>query len=75
MKVRQILKDEVRVTLEEPDTEYPGNISCTLAKAFPGRRFATKVLYNQGLGGERIMVPVERGSPQEVPANEARAQH
>jgi hypothetical protein len=64
MGERDISEDEARATLEEPDAEYPGNLGRTVAeRTFPGRRLATKVVYNRGTEDERVMVTVERGRP------------
>jgi hypothetical protein len=62
MEERRISEEEARATLEEPDLEYPGNLGRTVAeRVFPGRRLATKVVYNLGPEGERAVVTVERG--------------
>ena len=64
MGERDISEDEARATLEEPDAEYPGNLGRTVAeRTFPGRRLATKVVYNRGTEDERLVVTVERGRP------------
>jgi hypothetical protein len=64
MEERNISEEEARATLEEPDAEYPGNFGRIVAeKTFPGRRLATKVVYNRGAGDERVVVTVERGRP------------
>jgi hypothetical protein len=64
MGERDISEDEARATLEEPDAEYPGNLGRTVAeRTFPGRRLATKVVYNRGTEDERVVVTVERGRP------------
>jgi hypothetical protein len=64
MRERNISEDEARATLEEPDVEYPGNLGRTVAeRTFPGRRLATKVVYNRGAEDERVVVSVERGRP------------
>lgn len=64
MRERDISEDEARATLEEPDVEYPANLGRTVAeKTFPGRRLATKVVYNRGAEDERVVVTVERGRP------------
>ncbi len=61
---RGIYEEEVRATLEEPDVEYPGRRGRTVAERTPpGRRLATKVVYNRGLEDERIVVTAERGRP------------
>ena len=74
MEERRISEEEARATLEEPDLEYPGNLGRTVAeRVFPGRRLATKVIYN--LGGEdvRVVVTVERrADPQEVNPDKTR---
>jgi len=64
MDGRRITQEEARATLEEPDLEYPGNLGRTVAeRVFPSRRLATKVVYNLGPEGERVVVTVERGRP------------
>jgi hypothetical protein len=64
MGERDISEDEARATLEEPDAEYAGNLGRTVAeRTFPGRRLATKVVYNRGTEDERVVVTVERGRP------------
>jgi uncharacterized protein DUF4258 len=64
MRERDISEDETRATLEEPDAEYPGNLRRTVAeRTFPGRRLATKVVYNRGTEDDRVVVTVERGRP------------
>jgi hypothetical protein len=64
MRERDISEDEARATLEEPDAEYPGNLGRTVAeRTFPGRRLATKVVYNRGTEDDRVVVTVERGRP------------
>ncbi len=64
MGERDISEDEARATLEEPDAEYPGNLGRTVAeRTFPGRRLATKVVYNRGTEDDRVVVTVERGRP------------
>ena len=64
MRERYISEDEARATLEEPDAEYPGNLGRTVAeRTFPGRRLATKVVYNRGTEDDRVVVTVERGRP------------
>jgi hypothetical protein len=64
MEERGIPEEEARATLEAPDAEYPGYWGRTVAeKTFPRRHLATKVVYNLGLEGERIVVTVERGRP------------
>lgn len=62
MEERGISEAEVQAVLEEPDTEYPGNLGRTVAeRTFEGRRLATKVVYNHGLEDERIVVTAEVG--------------
>ena len=62
MEERHISEEEARVTLEEPDLEYPGNLGRTVAeRVFPSNRLATKVVYNLGGEDERVVVTVERG--------------
>ena len=64
MRERDISEDEARATLEEPDAEYPGNLGRTVAeRTFPGRRLATKVVYNRGTEDDRVVVTFERGRP------------
>ena len=64
MEERGISRDEVRETLEKPDIEYPGNSGRTVAERMPpGRSLATKLIYNFGLDGEKVVVTVERGRP------------
>jgi hypothetical protein len=64
MAVRGISEEEARAALEGPDREYPGRLGRTVAERVPpGRRLATKVVYNLGAGDERIVVTVERGRP------------
>ena len=66
MEEREISEEEVRTTLESPDLEYPGNQGRTVAeRTQPGRRLATKVVYNRGSEAEdeRVVVTVERGRP------------
>ncbi len=54
MGERDISEDEARATLEEPDAEYAGNLGRTVAeRTFPGRRLATKVVYNRGTEDDR----------------------
>lgn len=60
----EISEDEVRAALEHPDREYPGYLERVVAERIPpGRRLATKVVYNLGVESERIVVTVERGRP------------
>lgn len=62
MEERDVSEDEVRATLEKPDFEYPGTAGRIVAERTPpGRRLATKVVYNLGSGGERVVVTVEYG--------------
>ncbi|WP_407691125.1 hypothetical protein [Rubrobacter marinus] len=64
MEERGIREDEVRATLERPDVEYRGSAGRVVAERMPpGRSLATKVIYNPGLEGERVVVTVERGRP------------
>jgi hypothetical protein len=64
MEERHISEEEARATLEDPDLEYPGNLGRTVAeRVFPGRRLATKVVYNLGPDDERIVITIERGRP------------
>ena len=64
MEERGISGVRVRATLEQPDTEYPGDWGRTVAeKRFGGERSAVKVVYNRGLQDERIVVTVMRGRP------------
>lgn len=64
MELRGISDEEVSSVLEEPDAEYPGRFGRTVAeRTIPGRRLATKVVYDLGADDERIVVTVERGRP------------
>jgi hypothetical protein len=64
MEERHISEEEAHATLEDPDLEYPGNLGRTVAeRVFPGRRLATKVVYNLGPDDERIVITIERGRP------------
>ena len=64
MAERGISEEEARATLEEPDLEYPGRRGRIVAeRTLQGGRLATKVVYNFGAEGERIVVTVERGRP------------
>jgi hypothetical protein len=64
MEERGISEEEVRVTLEDPDLDYRGRLARRIAERTPpGRSLATKVVYNFGAEGERIVVTVERGRP------------
>ena len=66
MVERGIPEEEVQAVLEDPALEYHGNFGRTVAeRVLPGRRLATKVVYNLGAraGDERIVVTVERGRP------------
>jgi hypothetical protein len=64
MEERGISDEQARAALEDPDFEYPGNLGRTVAeRVSPGRSLAVKVVYNQGLEDERIVVTVERGRP------------
>jgi hypothetical protein len=68
MEERGISQEEAIATLEEPDRDYRGRLARRIAERTPpGRRLATKVVYNFGAEGERIVVTVERGRPTEVP--------
>jgi uncharacterized protein YuzE len=68
MRERGITVAEVYRTLEEPDRDYRGRLARRIAERTPpGRRLATKVVYNIGAEGERIVVTVERGRPAAVP--------
>ena len=61
---RCISEEEARSTLEELDLEYPGYLGRIVAeKVLPSKRLATKVAYNLGPGGTRIVVTFERGIP------------
>jgi hypothetical protein len=62
MVARGISAEEARAALEDPDAEYPGRFGRTVAeKTFPGRRLATKVVYNRSERDEYIVVTAERG--------------
>lgn len=64
MEERGISEEEVRDVLEDPDAEYPGDAGRTVAERVPpGRRLATKVVYDVGLEDERVVVTVELGRP------------
>ena len=64
MQERGVSEDEMRLTLEKPDIEYPGNAGRIVAERTPpGRILATKVVYNLSPEGERVVVTVERGRP------------
>lgn len=64
MAERGISQSTARETLENPDREYPDDWGRTVAERTPsGRRLAIKVVYNQGLENERIVVSVMRGRP------------
>jgi hypothetical protein len=64
MEERRISEEEARITLEEPDLEYPGNLGRAVAeRVFPSKRLATKVVDNLGPEDERVVVTVERGRP------------
>ena len=64
MTFRGITEEEALAVLAEPDAEYPGDKGRTVAeRVLPGRRLATKVVYNSGTAQERIVVTVERGRP------------
>jgi hypothetical protein len=64
MRERGISMQRVRAVLANPNQEYPGDFGRTVAEAqFSGERSAIKVVYNQGLGNERIVVSVMRGRP------------
>lgn len=64
MNERGILEEQVRRTLEEPDQEYPSDYQRIVAeRSFSSRRSALKVVYNQGLADERIVVTVMYGRP------------
>jgi hypothetical protein len=68
MEERGISEEEARAALEEPDREYRGRLARRIAERTPpGRSLATKVVYNFGAEGERIVVTVERGRPTAVP--------
>ena len=64
MDLRGILVEEVRATLEKPDVVYEGARGRIVAKhRLPGRKLVVKVVYNEGAGGERVIVTVMRGRP------------
>ena len=66
MELRGISEEEVRDVLERPDMEYPGRLGRTVAERSPseaGRSLAVRVIYNQGLEDERVVVTVELGRP------------
>ena len=70
MEERGISEEEVEAVFEDPGPdeapglEYPGRFGRTvIERVLPGRRLATKVVYNQGAGDELIVVTVERGRP------------
>jgi len=70
MAERGISEEEVEAVLgppgpdEAPGLEYDGDLGRTVAeRVLPGRRLATKVVYNLGAGDELIVVTVERGRP------------
>lgn len=64
MREYVILEERARATLADPDREYPSYKGRVVAeKVFPGERLAVKVVYNSGLGGERVVVTVMRGRP------------
>ena len=64
MILRGITEEEARTVLAEPDDEYPGQYGRRVAeRVLFGRRLATKVVYNLGAGGERVVVTVGRGRP------------
>ncbi len=64
MNLRGISVEEALAALGQPDVEYPGDHGRTVAeRVLPGRRLATKVVYNLGAEQERIVVTVERGRP------------
>jgi len=64
MNLRGISAEEVRSVLESPDREFPGRLDRTVAKKVPpGRRLATRVVYDLGAEDERIVVTVEHGRP------------
>lgn len=64
MNLRGITEEEALAVLKEPDVEYPGDKGRMVAERTPpGRRLATKVVYNLGTDGERVVVTVERGRP------------
>ena len=60
MRERNISEDQVRRTLERPETEYSGDFWRTVAKRRFGGRSVIKVVYNQGLQDEHIVVTVMR---------------
>ncbi|MDP9478035.1 MAG: DUF4258 domain-containing protein [Actinomycetota bacterium] len=64
MALRNVTEEEALAVLGEPDAEYPGDHGRIVAeRVLPGRRLATKVVYNLGAEQERIVVTVERGRP------------
>ena len=59
-----ISEERARATLSTPDHEYPSYKERFVAeKVFPGDRLAVKVVYNTGVGTERVVVTVMRGRP------------
>jgi hypothetical protein len=64
MKLRGIAEEEARAALEKPVAGVPRRPRPDRRRAgLPGRRLATKVVYNLGTEQERIVVTVERGRP------------
>lgn len=70
MELREISEEEVESILEDPDLIYPGKLGRMVAERSPsssarggGRSLAVRVIYNQGLEEERIVVTVELGRP------------
>jgi hypothetical protein len=60
MRERNISEDQLRQTLERPETEYSGDFGRTVAERRFGGRNVIKVVYNRGLQDERIVVTVMR---------------
>ncbi len=65
MREYGIPEERARATLVEPDHEYPSYKERIVAeKIFSDGQLAVKVVYNLGVGGERVVVTVMRGRPQ-----------
>lgn len=72
MAEREISEEQARAALENPDREYPGYRGRTVAEADrPGGRVAVKVVYTEGLEGERVVVTVMYGRPARISEEES----
>ena len=60
MRERNISEDQVRRTLERPETDRSGDFGRTVAERRFGGRRVIKVVYNRGLRDERLVVTVRR---------------